>query len=191
MTRFEFLKKAGFSGGALMAVLASCVKVEDTYVEALVQSPNTQATNTGTTPTTNTGTTPVTNTGTTPVTNTGATTSNADAKYLISTADLNKITNFKLKLDLSNSAYSKIKIRENYIIDSSIVVALSKTGQYLAATVTCSHEPKKQMIYSSGEWYCTAHGARFAESGAGLNSNGKKGLTVYKVASDGKTVIVY
>lgn len=183
MTRFEFLKKAGFTGGALMAVLASCVKDEDTYIEALVQSPNT--------PATNNGTTPVTNTGTPAVTNTGTTSSSADSKYLISTADLTKITTFKLKLDLSNAAYSKIKIRENYIVASSIVVALSKTGQYLAATVTCSHEPKKQMIYSSGEWYCTAHGARFAESGTGLNSNGKKGLTVYKVASDGKTVIVY
>ena len=183
MTRFEFLKKAGFTGGALMAVLTSCVKEEDTYIEALVQSPNTPVSNPGTT-------TPVTNPGTTPVTNTGSSTS-VDSKYLISTIELSKITTFKLKLDLANTAYSKIKIRENYIVASNIVVALSKTGQYLAATVTCSHEPKKQMIYSLGEWYCTAHGARFSESGTGLNSNGKKGLTIYKVASDGKTVIVY
>lgn len=183
MTRYEFLKKTGFTGGALMAVLASCVNEEDTYIEALVQSPNS--------PLSNTGTTPGTNTGNPPITNTGTSSAKADSKYLISTAELNKIITFKLKLDLSNSSYSKINVRENYIVASSIVVALSKTGQYLAATVTCSHEPKKQMIYSSGEWYCTAHGARFSEAGSGLNSNGKKGLTVYKVATDGKTVVVY
>jgi Rieske Fe-S protein len=201
MTRYEFLKKAGFSGGALMAVLASCVKNEDTYIEALVQSPEgststtTPAAGTTTPATGTTTTTPATGTTTpatgttTPSTTTVSTA--ADSKYLITTEALNAISNTKLKLDLSLASYAKLKTNSGYVVASGIVIALSKTGQYIAATVTCSHEPKKKVIYSNGEWFCPEHSARFSEAGAGLNSNGKKGLAVYKVASDGKTVVVY
>jgi nitrite reductase/ring-hydroxylating ferredoxin subunit len=35
MNRYHFLKAMGFRGAALMAVMASCVKPEDTYVDAL------------------------------------------------------------------------------------------------------------------------------------------------------------
>lgn len=152
----------GFRGAALVAVLASCVKEEDTYVEALTLS----GTSTATTPTT------------TPTVST------------ITTEELNKITNYKLKLDLSTTANAKLKTVGGYITQSSIVVALTSTG-YVAATQTCTHEPKKQVIYSQNEFYCTAHGARFSTAGKGLNSLGSKGLTVYKVATDGKTVVVY
>jgi nitrite reductase/ring-hydroxylating ferredoxin subunit len=173
MTRYEFLKSAGFSGGALMALLASCVKESDKYVEALTVA----ADGTTTTGTTTTGTT------------TGTTTSSVTG--VITTEELNKITSTKLKIDLTSTTYTKLKTVGGYMIISNIVVALSKANTYVAATVTCSHEPKKQMIYSNNEWYCTAHGARFSLAGAGLNGNGRAGLSVYKVATDGKTLVVY
>jgi nitrite reductase/ring-hydroxylating ferredoxin subunit len=176
MTRYEFLKSAGFSGGALMALLTSCVRESDKYVDAL-----TVAADGTTTGTTTTGTT----TGTT---TTGTTTSNIG---VITTEELNKITNTKLKIDLTSSTYAKLKAVGGYMVVSGIVVALSKSNTYVAATVTCSHEPKNRIIYSNNEWYCTDHGARFSLAGAGLNSNGKKGLAVYKVATDGKTLVVY
>lgn len=180
MTRYEFLKSAGFSGGALMALLASCVRESDKYVEAALtvaaDGTTTGATTTGTT------TTGTTTTGTTTTTN---------VTGVITTEELNKITSTKLKIDLTLSTYAKLKTVGAYMVVSNIVVALSKANTYVAATVTCSHEPKKQMIYSNNEWYCTAHGARFSLAGAGLNTNGKKGLAVYKVATDGKTLVIY
>lgn len=195
MTRYEFLKSAGFSGGALMALLASCVRESDKYVEALTVAADgttgttgTTTTGTTTTGTTTTGTT-TTGTTTTGTTTTGTTTSNVTG--VITTEELNKITSTKLKIDLTSSTYTKLKTIGGYMIVSNIVVALSKANTYVAATVTCSHEPKKQMIYSNNEWYCTAHGARFSLAGAGLNNNGRAGLAVYKVATDGKTLVVY
>lgn len=173
MTRYEFLKKAGFSGGALFAILASCVKEEDKYINAASLNPD-GTISAATTTTTTTGTT-----------------TGVDTKSFITTEALNKITGVKLKLDLTEVANSKLKVSNNYRVVSSIVVALSKTGQYIAATITCTHEPLKQITYYDGEWYCTAHGARFSEVGKGLNKNGSKGLTIYKTATDGKTLIVY
>ena len=182
MTRYEFLKSAGFSGGALMALLTSCVRESDKYVEALTVAAD------GTTGTTTTGTT-TTGTTTTGTTTTGTTTTSVTG--VITTEELNKITSTKLKIDLTLATYAKLKTVGGYMIVSNIVVALSKANTYVAATVTCSHEPKKQMIYSNNEWYCTAHGARFSLTGSGLNSNGRSGLAVYKVATDGKTLVVY
>jgi nitrite reductase/ring-hydroxylating ferredoxin subunit len=182
MTRYEFLKSAGFSGGALMALLTSCVRESDKYVDALTVAADGTTPGTTTTGTTTTGTT----TGTT---TTGTTTSSVVGT--ITTEELNKITSTKLKIDLTSSTYAKLKAVGGYMVVSGIVVALSKANTYVAATVTCSHEPKNRIIYSNNEWYCTDHGARFSLTGAGLNSNGKKGLAVYKVATDGKTLVVY
>lgn len=196
MTRYEFLKSAGFSGGALMALLTSCVREDDKYVNALTVSPDgsttgttTGTTTTGTTGTTTTGTTGTTTTGTTGTTTTGTTTTSVTG--VITTEELNKITSTKLKIDLTSATYAKLKTVGGYLVISNIVVALSKANTYVAATVTCSHEPKKRIIYSNNEWYCTDHGARFSLTGTGLNANGSKGLTVYKVATDGKTLVVY
>lgn len=191
MTRYEFLKAAGFSGASLMALL-SCVKTEDSYVEALVQNPDGS---TGTNATTTTGTTAGTNTGAGTTTGTGTTTtvaaSKADSSVFISTEALNKIS-AKIKIDLKSSTYSKLNTLGGYlVVSNAYVVALSKTGKFIAATVTCSHEPKKRIVYSNEEWYCTDHGARFSLAGKGLNSNGSKGLTIYKTATDGNTLIIY
>jgi len=182
MTRYEFLKSAGFSGAALMALLTSCVREDDKYVNALTVAPNGS-----TTGTTTTGITTGTATGTT----TATTTATSNVSGIITTEELNKITSTKLKIDLTSKTYANLQIVGGYMIVSNIVIALSKANTYIAATVTCSHEPKKQMIYYNNEWYCTAHGARFSLTGAGLNSNGRAGLSVYKVATDGKTLVVY
>jgi nitrite reductase/ring-hydroxylating ferredoxin subunit len=192
MTRYEFLKSMGFSGAALMAVMTSCVRESDKYVNAVALSPSESA---GTNPTTNgtstTGTTTTTTGTTTTGTTTTGTTTTSNVVGQITTEELNKITNTKLKLDLTTSTYSKLKTIGNYTVVSGIVVALSKANTYVAATVTCSHQPRNRIIYSNNEWYCTDHGARFSLTGSGLNNNGRNGLAVYRVATDGNTLVVY
>lgn len=188
MTRYEFLKSAGFSGGALVALLTSCVRESDKYVEALTIAADGTTKGTTTTGTTTTG---IATTGTTPTGTTTTGTTTTGVTGVITTEELNKITSTKLKIDLTSSNYAKLQTVGAYMIISNIVVALSKANTYIAATVTCSHEPKKQIVYSNNEWYCTAHGARFSLTGSGLNGNGRAGLAVYKVATDGKTLVVY
>lgn len=178
MTRYDFLKSMGFTGAALMAALTACVRDEDTVVNALT-IPGTQST-TVTAPSTATTTSPASGTTTTPtsVTSSGGT-------------DLSTLKNRLLTIDLSSSAAMALKTVGGYLAQSGIVVAQVSTGVYVAVTQTCSHEPKKAIIFNKTEFYCTQHGARFDLTGKGKNSFGSRGLTVYKVATDGKTLVVY
>lgn len=89
-----------------------------------------------------------------------------------------------LTLDLTDSAYANLKKDGGYVIKSGIVIA-RYNGNYIAATLTCSHEGRKDIIFQNGQWYCTAHGAKYDTSGKGLNSEGKKGLTIYQTSLSG------
>lgn len=158
----------GFTGAALLAALTSCVRPEDTIVNALTLA-GTQS---------NTVTAPTTSTTTTPTTATSGT-------------DLSTIKNRLLTIDLTSSAASALKTVGGYLVQSGIVVAMSSAGNYIAVTQTCSHEPKKAIIFNKTEFYCTVHGASYDLAGKGKNSFGSKGIAVYKIATDGKTLVVY
>ena len=172
MNRFNFLKSLGFTGAALMAAMTSCIHEEDTIVNALT-IPGSQST----TPTASTATSGTT---TTPASSTSSTGSGVD---------LSQITNRLLTLNLTTT--TALKTVGGYIAQSGIVVAQVSAGVYAAVTQTCSHEPKKDIIFNKTEFYCTQHGARYDLTGKGLNSFGSKGITVYKTATDGTTLVVY
>jgi nitrite reductase/ring-hydroxylating ferredoxin subunit len=168
MTRYEFLKSMGFTGAALMAALTSCVQESDTYYPAakiggdgVLVAPP--------------STTPVT-TPTVPAT---------------SITDISKITNSQAKVDISTASTSALKKVGGYVIVNQIVIAQVSAGAYAAVTNLCTHEPKRKVIYSGGEFYCTDHGARFDLNGTPLNQVTRTAITTYKVATDGKTVVVY
>ncbi len=179
MTRYQFLKNAGFTGASLWSLLA-CVSEDDKFI-----TPNEIINTPSATPTVPNTSAPVT---TTP----GTTTKTTDVTKIISTAELTKITNTKLKIDLTINANKALLNQGGYQrFNNTYVVALSKAGLYIAAPVLCTHDPLKDVIYSNEEWYCTAHGARFTLAGKGLNKNGNKGLVVYKTVTDGKTLVIY
>lgn len=168
MTRYEFLKSMGFTGAALMAALTSCVQESDTYFPA----PKIGGDGVLIEPT---NTTPVI---TPTVPPTGIT-------------DISKITNPLLKIDISATSTSKLKTVGGYVVQSNIVVAQVSAGAYVAVVNLCGHEPKRQIIFSAGEFYCTAHGATFNLKGVPTNQVSRSSITVYQVATDGKTVVVY
>lgn len=95
-------------------------------------------------------------------------------------------------LDLNASANSALKTNGGYVVSNGIVVAKTINGDYVAATVTCSHEQKKQVTYdkAKNEWFCTAHSARFDMTGKGLNSEGSGGLAIYKTSLSGTTLTI-
>ena len=80
-----------------------------------------------------------------------------------------------------------------FIIKNKVVVANNIDGQYIAATVTCSHENLDQIKYDkfTDNWECTAHGARYTQDGEGLNANGAGGLTTFNVTQDGDILRVF
>lgn len=173
MTRYEFLKSCGFTGGALFALL-SCVNEEDTVVNALIRNADGSYSNGDGTPI---------NTGTTGV--------GPDTSLIVNSTELDKLSPL-YRVDTSSPLYSRLLTRNNYVtLGNTFVLALSKDGVYLAATVVCSHEFNRSISYRNGEWYCPQHGARFSTTGSGLNDYGKNGLKIYKTAFDGQIIVIY
>ncbi len=95
-------------------------------------------------------------------------------------------------LDLTDSKYAALNATNGYVVlgSQNIVVARTSSGQYVAVTLICSHEHEREVIFKAGEFYCTAHGARFDSAGKGLNSEGKKGLTTYPTSLSGTTLTI-
>lgn len=94
-----------------------------------------------------------------------------------------------ITLDLAAASNAALKNNGGYVITQGLVVA-NNNGNYIAATLTCSHEDLKKMVFKNGEWYCTEHAARFTIAGKGLNSEGSKGLKVYTTSLNGNTLTV-
>lgn len=195
-SRYEFLKKMGFQGGALMAVLASCTQQEDSVLESLIVNKNgetvaaldsTKTSAAVSTPSTSTGGT--TNGGTT----TGGSTSSTSMPLgKVSTAELSNVKSPLVKLDLSISSSAALANTGGYItVNNAIVIGRTASGDFVAASNLCTHEPKRRVIFNKTEYFCTDHGARFSLTGANLNTVARSPLTVYKTANDGKTLIVY
>lgn len=106
-------------------------------------------------------------------------------------ADPPKDINFTI--DLDEAKYDELKVFGSYVIEDDIVIARSNSGEYLAATLICSHEGLSQITYSDkeGAWFCTAHEALFSEEGEGLNANGSKGLTIYNTELNNNLLRVF
>jgi nitrite reductase/ring-hydroxylating ferredoxin subunit len=96
-------------------------------------------------------------------------------------------------IDLNQEEFSELNTFGSYIIQDQVVIARSTTGEYLAATLICSHDNLAQITYSGAEsgWLCTAHSARFSEEGEGLNANGSKGLQVFNTELDGSLLRIF
>lgn len=193
-SRYAFLRKVGFQGPALMALLAACTREGDSDVDALILNKDgikvnaldsTKAASSGTT---SNGSS--TSTGSNPGGSTAA--GNVKPTGLVSTEVLNTITSYLAKIDLASNAASALKNIGGYVIlSNTYVVGRSQDGAYVAASNLCTHEPKRRVIFNKSEYYCTDHGARFSLSGLGLNSLGNRGLTVFKTAYDGKTLLIF
>lgn len=95
------------------------------------------------------------------------------------------------ELDLTDPANGPLARVGGYVVQQGVVVARAKLNQFVAVTQTCSHEGLKQITFRYGQFFCTAHGARFDENGRGLNQEGKRGLTVYKTDLTGNRLRVY
>jgi len=107
------------------------------------------------------------------------------------TPDPSPPSNALFTIDLTSSEASKLAEKGGYIIKNKIVVAKNLDGNYVAATVICSHDLLKKMIFKNNEYYCTEHSARFDQSGKGLNSKGKRGLKIYETSLNGNSLSVF
>lgn len=95
-------------------------------------------------------------------------------------------------VNLQDPEYANLLNNGGFVVIDGVVIARSLSGEYIAATVKCSHDMYDQIEYQNGEWFCTKHGARFTEEGVGLNAFGNNDLFVYNVdVIDANTIRVY
>jgi len=133
-SRYEFLRKMGFQGGALMAVLASCTHEGDAVLDSLIVNKNGEkvaaldsTTKTGTTPATSGSSSGTTSGGTTTGgTTTGGTTSTALPIGKVTTAELSNVKNPLVKLDLTSSTASPLGNTGGYILANSNSIVIGK-----------------------------------------------------------------
>lgn len=94
-------------------------------------------------------------------------------------------------IDLAEQANLPLSRVGGHVVRNGVVVARPNQTLFVAVTQTCSHEQRPQVTFQNGEFYCTAHGARFDLLGKGLNAEGKRGLTVYKIEQSGSLLRIY
>ena len=82
-------------------------------------------------------------------------------------------------------------IRPEINDNTGVVVARNLNGEFVAATRRCSHEGNRRVIFQDNEFFCPVHGARFNQSGVGLNSFGSGGLVVYNTSLNGNVLRVF
>ncbi|WP_439129148.1 Rieske 2Fe-2S domain-containing protein [Polaribacter sp.] len=105
--------------------------------------------------------------------------------------DPDPVTGALLTLDLSAASSNPLKKNGGYLIKNRIVVAKDLNGNYVAATVRCSHEPRDKIIFRNNEYYCKEHSARFNTTGSGLNSKGTNNLKTYKTSVNGNLLSIF
>lgn len=94
-------------------------------------------------------------------------------------------------LDLTAPENASLLVNGGYVIvNNTYVVAKDETGNYIAATRLCSHNPEKQIYWdtSFNEWTCAQHYATFDKNGNGtttINNFGANGLTIYNTELTG------
>lgn len=93
-------------------------------------------------------------------------------------------------INLTSQEASNLQEEGGYIIQDDIVVARSLSGAFVAAAVICTHESRKEVTFKENEFLCTAHGARFDQSGIGLNEFGNKGLKIYETLLEGDILTI-
>ena len=194
-SRYEFLKTIGFKGSALMAVLGSCTTKSDSVLNSLIV--NNKGEIVAGLDSLKAAPIPVLpsynpaggSSGITSGSGSGATT---NLSGIVTTTELNTITNFIVKVDLTGTSASTLKNQGGFMIaNGTVVIASLGSGQFVAAQNLCTHQPRQRIIFNQNEFYCTDHGARFTINGQGLNSLGSRGLNIYRTANDGKTLVVF
>ena len=96
-------------------------------------------------------------------------------------------------LDLDESAYDALNTLGGFMRINKVVIANVSEGTFVAVTQICSHQGAENITFRSlnNDFYCTQHGAIFDLEGKGLNSNGSKGILVYKTSLSGTLLRIY
>ena len=93
--------------------------------------------------------------------------------------------NVDFTLALSDKANENLLIKGGYLITNDIIVAQTKTGEYVAVSANCTHQGTQLTFRSAdNQFYCPLHLSRFDTTGKVVNGPATAPLTQYTVESN-------
>ncbi len=100
-------------------------------------------------------------------------------------------TGVNLTIDLTQPANSALTQNGGYIYNSGIIIARTVNSAYVAVSQTCTHQGNT-IVYdkSTNQFFCPAHGSRFATDGSVVNGPASSPLTRYMTHVSGSTLTV-
>lgn len=102
-------------------------------------------------------------------------------------------TNINFTVDMTNSAYTKLKTAGGSEKIGDVIVALTNAGNYVALAKACTHEGTAiNFRPAQNDFLCPNHGSEFGLTGAVENGPATNPLKTYTVtvSSDGNTLTV-
>lgn len=165
MERKEFLNLVGISVGAviLQNCMSGCSKASDPAPAVIPPA-------TPTTPTTGGGTTTVS----------GLSGNNSIAKGTID-----------FTLDITDKNFSDLATNGKALVSGDIIVARTKTGDFLALAKACTHQGTTvDFVPDKTSFNCSNHGSNFDSAGNVTNGPAKAALKSFKTTFDSKTNIL-
>jgi len=96
-------------------------------------------------------------------------------------------------LDLTSSAYARLKTIGGFAYSGNILVARIQNGSYVALSKVCTHEGGTvQYVASSDSLLCPNHGARFSTTGTVTQGPATRALTQYNatLSADGNSLVI-
>ena len=101
-------------------------------------------------------------------------------------------TNVDFTLDLTQAPNAQLNTNGGFIYNSGIIIARTLAGQYIAVSQTCTHQNYSVgYIPSSHEFYCSAHGGTYSETGQVIGGPPPASLVSYKTSLNGNMLRIY
>lgn len=100
--------------------------------------------------------------------------------------------NVDFTLDLNDPGNSALKNKGGFLVQNRIIVAHTMSDTYVALSVTCTHQGNNvEYLSGNNQFYCPAHGSRFASDGSVVNGPAQSPLARYNTSLNGTSLRVY
>ncbi len=100
--------------------------------------------------------------------------------------------NVDFTLDLTQPANAALLTNGGYIYSNGIITARTISGTYIAVSQYCTHQGQAVTYQGQGQnFYCSAHGASFSNTGAVTGGPAPSALKQYNTALNGTMLRVY
>ena len=100
-------------------------------------------------------------------------------------------TKVDFTIDLTNSQYSSLTTKGNFVITNNVIVAHASSG-YIAVSAICTHAGcTVQYTLPQNEFYCPCHGSLFSSGGGVIQGPAVTALASYNVSQSGNSLHIY